>query len=171
MSAIFTGLAPVSDDDLVRLSHENPRYRFERDDNGTLRMSPTHSAGGAKSAEALLQLGDYMRSVGGKVYDSSTGFKMPRGGVRSPDASWLSAAHLAALIPEDRTGFWNVVPDVVIEVASESDEPGEAEAKIDMFCEHGSTYGAAVTPHTRKVYERGSPPPGLQLNFDAIIDA
>lgn len=49
MSAIFTGLAPVSDDDLVRLSHENPRYRFESDDNGALRMSPAYSAGGAKT--------------------------------------------------------------------------------------------------------------------------
>lgn len=32
MSAIFTGLASVSDDDLVRLSQQNPRYRFERDE-------------------------------------------------------------------------------------------------------------------------------------------
>ncbi len=171
MSAIFTGLAPVSDDDLVRLSHQNPRYRFERDDNGTLLMSPTFSAGGAKSAEALLQLGDYMRAVGGKVYDSSTGFTTPRGGVRSPAASWISAAHLAALTPQERTGFWRVIPDVVIEVASDSDEPGEAEAKIDMFCDHGASYGVAITPHTRKVYERGSAPPSLQLNFDSIIDA
>ena len=171
MSAVFNGFAPVSDDDLVRLSRDNPRYRFERDDNGALIMRPTHSEGGAKRAQALLQLGAYMRRVGGKVYDSSTGFRMPQGGVRSPDASWISSPHLAALTSEERTGFWNVVPDVVIEVESDSDEPGEAERKIDMFFAHGARYGVAISPYTRKVYQRGTPPDGLRLDFDAIIDA
>ncbi len=68
-------------------------------------------------------------------------------------------------------GFWKVIPDVVIEFRSDSDVPLEAEQKIDMFFAQGARYGVAISLYTRTVYERGTPPDGLRLDFDAIIDA
>ena len=54
-------------------------------------MSPTHTNGGAKSAEALVQLYTFAKRAGGKAYDSSTGFNVgPGKNTLFPDASWVS---------------------------------------------------------------------------------
>jgi hypothetical protein len=45
----------MSDQELEKLGQLNPGWSFERDD-GSILMSPTHSEGGAHSAEALIQL-------------------------------------------------------------------------------------------------------------------
>ena len=52
MAVLFeTPLVIVNDDDLVRVSRDNPGYRFEREEDGTIIVSPTHTKGGAKSLE------------------------------------------------------------------------------------------------------------------------
>jgi hypothetical protein len=57
-----TPLVIVTDDDLVRVSRDNPGYRFEREEDGTNMVSPANTKGGAKSGEAF------------DAYDSNTGF-------------------------------------------------------------------------------------------------
>lgn len=167
-----TPIVLVSDDDLVRVSRENPGYQFERDVDGSIVVSPTHSRGGAKSARALVQLDRYRERVGGVVFDSSTGFAVGPGlRILSPDASWVSQARIDALSPADADGFWPLSPDVTIEVRSGSDRFESTIEKIDLYIERGSSYAAAIDPQTREVVERGTPPPGLALNFDDIIDA
>jgi hypothetical protein len=56
--AVFlkTPLVIVTDDDLVRVSRENPGYPFEREEDGAIIVSPAHAKGGAKSLEAAAQL-------------------------------------------------------------------------------------------------------------------
>jgi hypothetical protein len=86
-----TPLVLVTDDDLVRVSEENPGYQFERERDGSVTVSPTSTAGAAKSGNAFLQLHRYAAGAGGKAFDSSAGFKID--GVRivkSRDASWVS---------------------------------------------------------------------------------
>jgi Uma2 family endonuclease len=68
--------ATVSDDDLMRIGAENPGCRFERETDGSLIVSPTSTKGGAKSGAAFVQLYLYAKRIGGKAYDSSTGFDM-----------------------------------------------------------------------------------------------
>ena len=46
----------------------------------------------------------------GSVFDSSTGFILPNGAVRSPDAAWVRAETLAVLNPEPE-GFLPLAPD------------------------------------------------------------
>ena len=45
-------LVLVDDDDLVRVSEENPGYQFEREDDGTLTVSPNDTIGGGRSGKA-----------------------------------------------------------------------------------------------------------------------
>ena len=161
----------ATDDDLMRLSEAHPGWRFERDDDGATIVSPNSTEGGAQSGEAFGQLYLHARREGGRAYDSSTGFTMSTGAVRSPDAAWLSAERTAALARDARTGFWRVCPDVVIEVASPSDRWNDVTAKIDMYAREGAVYAVAFDPTTRAVYERGKPPAGLALDADAIFDA
>jgi Uma2 family endonuclease len=43
--------------------------------------------------------------------------------------------------------------------------------KIELYRANGVRYAAAIDPETRAVVELGTPPDGLALDFDAIIDA
>jgi len=163
-----------SDDTLLRISRDNPGYRVERDEDGTITMSPTHTEGGAKSGEAFGQLWLYAKRVGGKAFDSNTGFAVgPGAAVRSPDASWVSQARideLAATVGTKKK-FWPISPDVAIEIKSDSDDFDDTIAHAEHFCKRGSTYTVAIDPDTRERREFGTPPAGLHLDFDAIMDA
>jgi len=163
----------VSDLDLVRISEDNSGYKFEREKDGSLIVSPTSTKGGAKSAEALVQLYQYAKTHGGKAYDSSTGFAIgPEARVYAPDASWVSQPRVDAQhgSPSD-DGFWAISPDVAIEVKSKSDDWVVTVARVTTFIERGSAYAVAINPETREVVPGGTPPSGLILDFDALIDA
>jgi hypothetical protein len=84
-------LVLVDDDDLVRVSRENPGYRFEREEDGTLTVGPNFTVGGAQSGKAYYQLFVCASRAGGMAFDSSAGFRIgARGAVKSPDASWVA---------------------------------------------------------------------------------
>ena len=57
-----------------------------------------------------------------KAFDSSTGFLLPDGAVRSPAASLVHLERWQALSAEQRRGFAPLCPDLVAELASPSDE-------------------------------------------------
>jgi Uma2 family endonuclease len=163
----------VSDLDLMRISDANPGYKIEREEDGTLIVSPTSTKGGAKSGEAYYQLRLYVNTHGGKAYDSNTGFAIgPEARMYAPDASWVSQPHIDAQRGSpSEDGFWAISPDVAIEVKSKSDDWRATVARVKTFLERGSAYAVAINPETREVVPGGTPPPGLVLDFDAIIDA
>jgi Uma2 family endonuclease len=172
----ITLAAPIlveSDDALVRLSHDNPGYRIERGEDGTITMSPTHTKGGAKSLKAGVQLDRYAMTAGGKAFDSSTGFNVgPRKKTMSPDASWMSQPRIDELIRLGKAEkYWPISPDVVIEVKSDSDEFSDTLAHAEHFIDRGTLYAVAIDLDTREVVELGAAPDGLTLDFDSIIDA
>jgi Uma2 family endonuclease len=162
----------TSDDDLVRISEANQGYRVEREEDGTITMSPTHTETGSKSGEAYGQLWLYAKTAGGKAYDSSTGFAIgPGKKVRSPDASWNSQETIDSLPDDVKHGFWRMSPDVAVEIKSDTDDFEHTIKRIKRFRKRGTKYAVAIDPDTRKVEQLGTPPPGLILDFDAIIDA
>jgi len=165
-------LVVENDADLIRVSRENPGYRFEREEDGTIVVNPTHTKDGAKSLAAAVQLHAYAKREGGKAFDSSSGFAIgPKKRLYVPDASWVSASRIRAIAPEAAETFWPLSPDIVIEVASNSDLFSDVVAKIERYIERGTRYAVAIDPRTREVVERGVAPSDLQLEFDAIIDA
>lgn len=167
-----TPLIIRNDADLIRVSKSHPGYRFEREADGAIFVSPTSTNDGARSAEALVQLAAYAKRYGGKAFDSSTGFAVgPGQTIRSPDASWVSAERIASLEPHQRTGFWPISPDVAIEVRSRTDDIEELVAKTRAYLERGTRYAVALDPQSREAHEFGQRPDGLILDFDAIFDA
>jgi Uma2 family endonuclease len=172
----ITLAAPIlieSDDALVRLSRDNPGYRIEREEDGTITMSPTHTKSGAKSLKAGVQLDRYASIAGGKAFDSSTGFNVgPRKKTMSPDASWISQPRIDELTKLGKADkYWPISPDIVIEVKSDTDDFTDTVAHAKHFRKRGTLYAVAIDPDTREVVELGTPPEGLTLDFDAIIDA
>jgi hypothetical protein len=65
--------------------------------------------------------------------------------------------------------FWPISPDVAVEIKSDSDEFADTIAHAEHFYQRGSTYTVAIDPDTRERREFGTPPPGVDLDFDAII--
>ena len=159
------------DDALERLSRDSPGWAFELDCDGSLLVSPTHANGASRDAEAVIQLGTFAKKHGGKIFGSAAGFRMADSSVRSPDASWISSERIAQLTPEERSKFWRVCPDVVVEVLSDSDSWPALLRKLDMYARNGARFVVGVDPFARRVETRGEAPEGLDLDYDAIMDA
>ena len=87
----------------------------------------------------------------GKVFDSSTGFILPNGATRSPDASWVSQERWEALTPEQKGTFANICPDFVVELRSSSDSLKSLQAKMREYIDNGARLGWLIDPQQRRV--------------------
>lgn len=79
--------------------HANSELRIEQTREGEwIIMAPTGFETGGRNNEISRQLGNWARRHGtGIAADSSTGYLLPDGSKRSPDASWVLRSRLAAL--------------------------------------------------------------------------
>ncbi len=69
-------------------------------------MSPTGGETSNRNIELSYQLQSWSRQNNlGKAFDSSGGFKLPNGAIRSPDVSWIKLERWLSLTPEQRTKF------------------------------------------------------------------
>lgn len=87
----------------------------------------------------------------GLVFDSSTGFILPNGATRSPDASWISQQRWDALTPEEKGAFANICPDFVVELRSSSDRIEPRTAKMKEYIDNGARLGWLLEPQNRRV--------------------
>ncbi len=172
MAFVVSRIPALDDDNAIELfARSNPGWQIEFTQDGSLVVSPTFSDSGARDLEAAGQLRDFANRAGGKAFGSSTGFRIPGAGLKSPDASWISQEHLDRLAPDQKRKFWTVCPDVVVEILSETDSWSELQDKLQLYHAGGAQYAVAVDPFRRDVFELGTPPATLKLDFDAIIDA
>jgi hypothetical protein len=116
-----TPLILVDDEDLYRVSQENRAYRFEREANGAVTVSPGYTNGGRKSGKAYAQLLAYAERFGGQAFDSSSGFALgPGKRTWAPDAAWVSQERIDSLTEQQKAKYWPISPNVAIEVRSET---------------------------------------------------
>ena len=132
----------------------NPEAVLELDALGQLiEMTPTGSASGARNQTlgALLWLAIEQSRLPLKLFDSSTGFLLPDGSVRSPDASVVRLERWQGLSEAEREGFAPLCPDLVVELASPSDEPQALRRKLAAYMANGASLGWLLLPQTRTV--------------------
>ena len=135
----------------------NPEAVLELTSDGRLiAMTPTGSETGARNSRLVMLLLLWADRQGGwKVFDSSTGFLLPDGSVRSPDASLLRLERWQALSAEQRRGFAPLCPDLVVELASPADEgPHGVSAlrrKMASYQANGARLGWLLLPQERAV--------------------
>jgi Uma2 family endonuclease len=77
----------------------------------------------------------------GRVFDSSTGFKLPNGADRSPDVAWVAIDRWNALTPADREKFPPLAPDFVMELRSATDSMTVLRTKMVEYLENGVRLG------------------------------
>ena len=144
----------LTDDEFFALCQLNRDLRLERNAEGDIKvMPPTGGETGNRNAEITGQLVIWTKQDGtGAAFDSSTGFKLPNGADRSPDAAWVQKSRLAVLTQEEKEKFLPLCPDFVIELLSPSDELEEVKAKMDEYIENGARLGWLLEPRSRRVY-------------------
>ncbi|WP_256534235.1 Uma2 family endonuclease [Lewinella sp. JB7] len=121
----------VTADEFAALCEEHPDMHAELEVDGRLKiMSPVGGLSGNRENEFNADLTLYARAQGGKAFSASTGFRLPDGSIRSPDAAYLSDAQLSQLSPEQFEKFIPAGPVFIIEVLSVSDGLREAETKM-----------------------------------------
>jgi len=145
--------APMTDDEFTAFCAEHPDLNFEMSAEGELIvMAPTHFFTGASNFEIAGELRAWARRDGrGIGSDSSTGFVLPNGARRSPDAAWTLKSRIKALEARKRRGFLHLCPDFVIEVRSESDRLRTVRDKMREYMENGAQLGWLIDPKSRSV--------------------
>lgn len=143
----------ISNRALEQLCRENPDLRFETDRQGKLIvMSPTGSLTGEKNADLIYQVQSWnRRSKLGKVFDSSTGFRLFNGAIRSPDVSWIENSRWNSLSDRQKRGFAPIDPDFVIELLSPTDNLAETQQKMLEYMDCGVKLGWLINPDAKEV--------------------
>ena len=136
----------------------NPDAVLELDASGHLiHMTLTGGETGARNSTLLVLLGLALRSSGLalKLFDSSSGFRLPDGSVLSPDAALVRLERWEALSLAERRGFPPLCPDLVVELASPSDEGPRGltalRRKMASYQSNGAQLGWLLIPHQQAV--------------------
>ncbi|MYF73458.1 MAG: Uma2 family endonuclease [Gemmatimonadetes bacterium] len=150
----FQPVIEVSDEDFYAFCQLNRDVCIERNAQGdVIIMPPAGGETSERNAEITMQLRFWAKGDGtGASFDSSGGFQLPNGAVRSPDAAWIEYTRLMALSPEVRRKFVPLCPDFVIELRSESDQLAPLQEKMREYLDNGLSLGWLIDPYTRRVY-------------------
>lgn len=144
----------VTPKQFVALAAANRDLRLERTKIGHLIVNPpTGSESGKRNAKITTQLGVWGEANEqlGEYFDSSTGFELPNGANRSPDASWVQKERWEALTPEQRKGFAPLCPDFVVELRSETDSLNDLREKMQEYMDNGARLGWLIDPQNKRV--------------------
>ncbi len=140
----------------------NRDLKLERSATGDLIVNPpTGGETGHRNIKIAYFLVKWVEELGGSgvPFDSSTGFRLPNGADRSPDASWVSSQRWEALTLEERKGFIPLCPDFVIELRSHTDSLSKLQAKMQEYRDNGVRLGWLINPQRKQVevYRAGQP--------------
>jgi Uma2 family endonuclease len=181
----------LSPEQFALVCEANPEAVLELAADGQLiSTTPTGGDTGRRNTRLLTRLQTWADRQGGwTVFDSSTGFRLADGSVLSPDASAVRLERWQALSAEQRRGFPPLCPDLVVELASPSDDgPRGAEAlrrRLTAYLANGAQLGWLLYPEQRaveiwrpgaeperlepaEVLEGGDLLPGLRLELEEI---
>ncbi|MBD1937359.1 Uma2 family endonuclease [Microcoleus sp. FACHB-68] len=149
----FPSILALTDEQFYQLCQANADLRLERTNEGELIiMPPTGGETGHRNIEIAFQIQAWSRQNNlGIAFDSSTGFKLPNGAERSPDASWVRRDRWEALSAEQKRKFLPLSPDFVVELRSESDSLTKLQAKMQEYLDNGTQLGWLIDPQTQQV--------------------
>lgn len=147
------GLDLTKPHDFGRFCDDNPDWRIERSALGELVIEmPTKGSTGAYNALLTAFLTMWaLREGNGIVFDSSAGFELPSGAMRSPDAAWVRKSALANLTDAEKKEFLPLVPEVIFELRSSTDRATALEEKMQEWLAAGVRLGVLLDPEAHLV--------------------
>lgn len=143
----------LTDEQFYQLCIGNPDLPLERTKEGVLIvMPPVGGDSGSRELELGTDLAIWNRRTRlGKVFSSSTIFKLPCGGDRSPDAAWIELSRWEALTSEQRAKFPPIAPDFVLELRSRTDNLTLLRSKMQEYINCGVRLGWLIDPKNQQV--------------------
>jgi len=143
----------LDDEQFYRLCQVNDNWQFERTAQGELIiMSPAGGVSGNREADIIADLVLWNRQTKlGKVFSSSTIFRLPKGGDRSPDAAWVSNQRWEKLTIDQQEKFPPLCPDFIIELRSRTDEMKNLQEKMQEYLNSGCRLGWLINPQQQQV--------------------
>ena len=152
----------LSEDEFFAFCQQNRDLRIEQTREGDwIIMPPTGFETGSRNSEISRQLANWAKQDGtGVAVDSSTGFVLPNGAKRSPDAAWVRRDRLATVTPDQKKKFLPLAPDFAVELRLPSDGLPPIQDKLEEYIENGTRLGWLIDTQQRQVsvYRPGSPP-------------
>ena len=163
----------ITPDQFLQLCADNHALRLELTaDRELIIMPPTGTTTGRRNSDLNYQLTHWSYRDGtGVAFDSSTGFTLPNGAVRAPDASWLPLSRWQTLTPEQQAKFAPICPDFVIELRSPSDDLPIIQAKMAEYLTNGARLGWLIDPQNRQIHIYRPHRPITILNAPTTISA
>ena len=140
----------VTADELLRMPDDGRRYELARGE--LIEMAPAGARHGRIASRIDRRLGTYVeQSDLGEVFTAEPGFRLERDPdtVRAPDVGFVSNDRLPP--GELPKGFFDISPDLVVEVISPSDTADSVQAKLEEWLRHGVRLVWLVYPETRSV--------------------
>ncbi|MCC3435062.1 MAG: Uma2 family endonuclease [Oscillatoriales cyanobacterium] len=143
----------VTREQFVELAIANRELQLERTATGELIVNPpTGGETGYRNLDIEGQIWLWNRRTRlGKAFNSSTGFHLPNGADRSPDAAWVRQERWDALTPEQKEGFIPLSPDFVVELRSKTDRIKPLQDKMQEYMENQVRLGWLIDRKNRKV--------------------
>ena len=115
-------------------------------------MSPAGNRTGRRNAAIISALDTWAQRDGrGYVFDSSTGFTLADGSMRSPDAAWVEATRWNALSKAEQNRFSPICPDFLIELRSQTDDLAQLESKMARWISNGAKLAWLIDPERQVV--------------------
>ncbi|ACK69347.1 protein of unknown function DUF820 [Gloeothece citriformis PCC 7424] len=174
MTAVILNLNTVelTDEQFYRLCQVNRDWQLERTAKGELIiMPPVGGISGNREADFIIDLGVWNRQTGlGKVFSSSTIFRLPKGGDRSPDVAWIRLERWETLCEEEQEKFPPICPDFVIELRSRSDKLDSLREKMQEYLNSGLGLGWLVNPQDQQVEIYRLNQLGEKVNLPATLE-
>ena len=148
MPMATTTRACATEADLLRMPKDGRKYELV---DGEIRVSPAGTKHGRVCVNLLVRVDRVVRERRlGYVFDSSTGFRLPGGNVRSPDLSFVAAGRYPnqGQLPE---GFSDLAPDLAFEVLSPDDKSRDVLDKVGEYLQGGVRLVLVVDPKRERV--------------------
>lgn len=126
-------------------------YQLELIDGKIIVMGPSDIVSSEIGVEFIRLLANWVKPRKlGRVFDSSGGFILPNSDLTAPDVSFVSAERLR----RSPRYFGELVPDLVVEIKSQSDRIKPLKEKIQSFLSMGARVGILIDPdkHTVSIY-------------------
>ena len=115
-------------------------------------MPPVGGVSGNREADLISLVGLWNRQTqAGRVFSSSTIFRLPNGGSRSPDVAWIAEERWNSLSTLEQERFPPLCPDFVIELRSRTDSLSQLEEKMQEYIDSGLRLGWLIDPQAQKV--------------------
>jgi len=142
----LTTILQVSDQQFYDFCRTNPDLRIERNANGEIIvMPPAFADTGNRNGRIFGQLFVWSEAdATGEAFDSSSGFTLPNGATRSPDAAWILSDRWNALQPEQQASFAPIAPDFVVELRSSRDILVSLKEKMEEYIANGVRLGLLI---------------------------